>query len=73
MAELAARSQVGYEVARFKVPALARAGALVALTQERPRVYALPQAMGRDDALVMLSRHFWESGPADAAEQEATA
>lgn len=73
MATLALRAQVGYGVARFKVPALARAGALVALTEDRPRMYALPQQAGADDALVMLARSFWESGPVDAAEAEAPA
>jgi hypothetical protein len=62
MATLAMRAQVGYDVARFKVPALARAGALVALNDERPRVYALPDGTPpQDDAFVMLCQCFWGS------------
>ena len=66
MATLAMRAQVGYDVARFKVPALTRAGALVALNDERPRVYALPDQQSlHHDALVMLGQCFW--GATDGA------
>jgi hypothetical protein len=64
MATLAMRAQVGYDVARFKVPALARCGALVALNDERPRLYALPEieaAMETADPFVMLTQFFWEA------------
>lgn len=64
MATLARRAQVGYQAARFKVPALARAGALVALTDERPRLYALPEIEActeTADAFVMLTQLFWEA------------
>ena len=64
MATLAMRAQVGYDVARFKVPALARAGALVALNDERPRLYALPEweQCHAGDPCVMLAQFFWEAG-----------
>jgi hypothetical protein len=67
MATLAQRAQVGYDVARFKVPALARAGALVALNDDRPRLYALPKAEHCTalDPFEMLTRLFW--GAADGA------
>jgi hypothetical protein len=61
MATLAMRAQVGYDVARFKVPALARCGALVALNDERPRVYALPGQSSQHDAFVLLCECFWGS------------
>jgi hypothetical protein len=59
MATLAMRAQVGYDVARFKVPALARCGALVALNDERPRVYALPEPQTHAEALDRLVQCFW--------------
>jgi hypothetical protein len=65
--QLAERACVGYDVARFKASALVRSGALVALTDERPRVLAAPSAAVRNDTpacndygLRVLPRSFWE-------------
>jgi hypothetical protein len=66
MVQLAHRAQVGYSVAMCKVPALARSGHLVALTEARPRVYTLAYELAPVDyepAFVMLSRAFWELAP----------
>ncbi len=69
--ELAARAQVGFDAARYKAKYLVRAGLLVPLTDERPRVLGLPAQRPRpDDDFVLLERSFWER---PAAELEATA
>lgn len=66
VAELAERACVGYDAARFKASALVRSGALVPLSDSRPRVLA---AAGPDGAaaagatrcaLLELPRSFWE-------------
>lgn len=44
LVQLAQRSQVGYDSARFKVKYLVQAGALNVLTSTRPHLYALPSA-----------------------------
>ncbi|MBN8491164.1 MAG: hypothetical protein J0M00_07035 [Burkholderiales bacterium] len=44
LVQLAHRSQVGYDAARFKIKYLVQVGALDALTTTKPRLYALPRA-----------------------------
>lgn len=69
--QLAERACVGYDVARFKASALVRSGALVPLTDGRPRVLAAagscpPGAPRAADTacdgygLRVLPRSFWE-------------
>lgn len=57
--ELAHRAAVGFDAARFKAKDLVRAGVLVAVNEGRPMVLGLPGPRP-DEALVMLSRSFWE-------------
>lgn len=60
MAELAARSQVGYAVAKQKVAWLARAGHLAVLEETRPRMYSLPAVHEpQADPFAALSQAFW--------------
>ena len=63
--QLAERACVGYDAARFKAAALVRSGALVPLTEGRPRVLAAacggaPQASPSSHVLRELPRSFWE-------------
>ena len=66
--QLAERACVGYDVARFKAKDLVRAGVLVPMSDERPRVLAVAQQrrpVRREasvhDYLTMLDRSFWGS------------
>lgn len=69
--ELAARGCVGFDAARLTAPRLVKAGALVPLTEGRPRVLALPKApvvrkAGQDGAAPDLERFFrWAAGATD--------
>lgn len=59
--ELAQRSCVGYDAARFKVPALVRSGVLTATSDTRPRVYQVQERPTRvgDGGFVLLNSSFW--------------
>jgi hypothetical protein len=61
MVQLAHRACVGYSTARFKVPYLARIGALVVVSNSRPRLYALPATESADAAPagIDLARAWW--------------
>lgn len=63
--ELAARSQVGYAVARYTVPRLLSSGYLVVVDDCRPAVIGPPQSsMARQsaaDAATELQRYFFET------------
>lgn len=68
VADLAERACVGYDAARFKASALVRSGALVPLSDSRPRVLAAAAQAGPAVgataaprcALLELPRSFWE-------------
>jgi len=59
--ELATRSQVGFDAARYKAKDLVRAGALVPFNDARPRVLTLPR---KDEApdLAFVLKSWWQSG-----------
>lgn len=64
VAELAQRACVGYGAARYTASRLVRAGDLVVVDGGRPAVLSMPPGGdGLADALGMLERSFWETGP----------